>query len=74
MNGYDAARAIRALPGGRDVVLIAITGWGQAEDRRKAAEAGFDHHLTKPADPEVLHRLLEEVGTGRTAARPGTAG
>src|SRR5688572_17363940 len=44
MNGYDVARNIRAQPWGRDMVLVAITGWGQDEDRRAAEAAGFDHH------------------------------
>jgi CheY-like chemotaxis protein len=44
--------------------LIAITGWGQEEDRRRAREAGFDCHLTKPADPDVLERLLTAISTG----------
>jgi CheY-like chemotaxis protein len=40
------------------MVLVAVTGWGQEEDRRRAADAGFDRHLTKPADPAALHELL----------------
>ena len=58
MNGYDAARSIRAKPYGRDMVLIALTGWGQPEDKQKSQLAGFDHHLVKPVDPSVLGRLL----------------
>jgi PAS domain S-box-containing protein len=58
MNGYDVARAIRARPGGEKVPLIALTGWGQVEDRRRAKEAGFDHHLIKPADVGALQVLL----------------
>jgi len=58
MNGYDAARLIRALPWGRDVLLIAQTGWSQDEDRRRSAEAGFDAHLIKPVDFAQLTRLL----------------
>ena len=61
MNGYDAARALRLRPGGEAMVLIALTGWGQEEDRRRAFEAGFDHHLTKPADFTVLARLLDDA-------------
>jgi len=63
MNGYDAARAIRSRDWGRPVVLVAVTGWGQAEDRRRAIEAGFDHHLTKPADFDTLARLLHDAGS-----------
>lgn len=58
MNGYAAARAIRQEPDGRDTVLIAVTGWGQHEDKQKAAEAGFDHHMVKPVDPKALMKLL----------------
>lgn len=58
MNGHEAARRIRKGPGGEDVTLVALTGWGQKEDKRLAAEAGFDHHLTKPVDPDVLNALL----------------
>jgi DNA-binding response OmpR family regulator len=58
LSGYDIARHVRARRGG-DVLLVAITGWGQEEDRRKAREAGFDHHFTKPAD---FDRLLELIG------------
>ncbi|HYH66202.1 MAG TPA: response regulator [Urbifossiella sp.] len=58
LTGYDAARRIRAEPWGRGVLLVALTGWGQDGDRQRAAEAGFDHHLTKPVDPEALTRLL----------------
>jgi signal transduction histidine kinase len=58
MDGYEVARQLREQIGLRQVVLVALTGYGQEEDRRKAAEAGFDAHLTKPADPAALHRLL----------------
>lgn len=57
-DGYEACRAIRALPGGERVLMIALTGWGQPDDRRKAREAGFDHHLTKPVDPARLRELI----------------
>jgi PAS domain S-box-containing protein len=69
MNGYDSARAMRRRPWGKDVLLIALTGWGQDADRRRSEEAGFDHHLVKPVDfPELLAllhdtaRRLEGVG------------
>jgi PAS domain S-box-containing protein len=58
MDGFETARRIRALPGGREIVLVALTGWGQDEDRRRTAEAGFDEHLTKPVDMERLAALL----------------
>jgi two-component system CheB/CheR fusion protein len=58
LDGYAVARAFRDDPGLRSVRLIALTGYGQEEDQRRAREAGFDVHLTKPADPEILQRLL----------------
>jgi PAS domain S-box-containing protein len=58
LNGYDVARALRKRFG-RDIALVAITGWGQDEDKRRAVEAGFDFHLTKPVDFEVVERLLQ---------------
>jgi PAS domain S-box-containing protein len=58
MNGYQAARHIREQTWGKDVVLIALTGWGQEEDKRRAAEAGFDRHLTKPVEAAALEKLL----------------
>lgn len=60
-SGYDIARAIRAVEWGRDVVLIALTGWGQESDRQKSAAAGFDHHLVKPVAPDELMALLAGV-------------
>jgi signal transduction histidine kinase/DNA-binding response OmpR family regulator len=58
LNGYDAARRIRAQAWGKGVILIALTGWGQEEDKRKAAEAGFDQHFTKPVNPAELERYV----------------
>jgi len=65
MNGYDAARIIRSRPWGSEVLIVALTGWGQEEDRRRAREAGIDHHLVKPADFTRITRLLH-------AARPAS--
>ena len=59
LNGYDTARRMRTEPFGREMLLIALTGWGQSEDVRRSELAGFDHHLVKPVDPAVLGRLLE---------------
>jgi CheY-like chemotaxis protein len=61
LNGYAAARRIRDAgePGGGCPVLIALTGWGQDEDRRRSAAAGFDHHLVKPVAPAALLELLK---------------
>jgi CheY-like chemotaxis protein len=58
MDGYEVARRIRQHPQGRDITLIALTGWGQTEDRLRSRRTGFDHHLVKPADLEELQRLL----------------
>ncbi|HEX6704625.1 MAG TPA: ATP-binding protein [Albitalea sp.] len=58
MNGYDACRCIREHDGGKGVVLIALTGWGQDEDKRHSREAGFNFHMIKPVDPEALNKLL----------------
>ncbi|MET0985495.1 MAG: ATP-binding protein [Steroidobacteraceae bacterium] len=58
MDGYEAARRMRASSQGRELTLIALTGWGQADDKRRALAAGFDEHLTKPVDPEMLVTLL----------------
>jgi PAS domain S-box-containing protein len=58
MSGYEVAAQIRGEPWGAGIQLIAVTGWGQDEDKRKALEAGFDHHLTKPIDPDELQRLM----------------
>jgi CheY-like chemotaxis protein/two-component sensor histidine kinase len=58
LNGYDAARCIREQSWGRNMLLIAMTGWGQDADRQRSREAGFDHHLVKPVDLDALERLL----------------
>jgi CheY-like chemotaxis protein/two-component sensor histidine kinase len=58
LNGYDVARQIRQQSWGRDVVLVALTGWGQDEDRRRSREAGFDFHVVKPVDLAALEHLL----------------
>jgi signal transduction histidine kinase len=74
MDGYEVARRIRALPGPQsDVLLIALTGWGQEHDRRAARAAGFDHHMVKPPDLDELRRLLTggDAATARSA-RPGS--
>ncbi|TLY49157.1 MAG: hybrid sensor histidine kinase/response regulator, partial [Gammaproteobacteria bacterium] len=55
MSGYDVARQLRAQP------LVALTGWGQPEDRKRTSEAGFDHHLVKPTDPQAIERILREL-------------
>jgi PAS domain S-box-containing protein len=70
MNGYEAACAIRKQPWGRTIVLVAVTGWGQEEDKRKANEVGFDHHMVKPVDPLALMKLLEGL-VHKVRARQG---
>jgi CheY-like chemotaxis protein len=62
LNGYDVARHIRMQPWGREMRLVAITGWGQPEDRSRAIEAGFDYHLTKPVPLEDLADILNAKG------------
>jgi CheY-like chemotaxis protein len=65
LNGYDLARRIREQPWGKEIVLIAVTGWGQAEDRERTIDAGFDEHLVKPVDPTVLlSRLQRRLESG----------
>jgi CheY-like chemotaxis protein len=61
LNGFDACRRIREQPWGRDVVVVALTGWGQEEDRRKSEEAGFNGHLIKPVGHAELMKLLSEL-------------
>jgi len=58
LNGYDSCRSIREQPWGKGALLIALTGWGQDDDKRRSREAGFDHHLVKPIEPAALHKLL----------------
>lgn len=58
LDGYDAARAMRQAQGERALLMVALTGWGQAEDRRRSEAAGFDHHLVKPVLPSEIQTLL----------------
>ena len=58
MDGYEVARRLRELPETKKTLLIALSGYGQAEDLRKSKEAGFDHHLVKPADTKQLQVLI----------------
>jgi len=59
VDGYELAEAIRARPGGGQIFLVALTGFGRPEDQRRALGAGFDAHLVKPVDPERLAALIE---------------
>ena len=60
LSGYDVCRHIRAQPWGKNIVMIALTGWGQLDDRRRSAEAGFDRHFVKPVDHAALLKLLAQ--------------
>jgi DNA-binding response OmpR family regulator len=76
VNGYEACRRIREQPWGKEIFLVALTGWGQEDDRRRTAEAGFDHHLVKPVDLTTLTGLLaavpqREAADGSAQAAPG---
>jgi CheY-like chemotaxis protein len=75
MDGYEVARRIRQRPEGRTVTLVGLTGWGQPADRRRGWEAGFDHHLVKPARLEELDRILAPLARsawrGARASDPG---
>jgi PAS domain S-box-containing protein len=68
IDGYEAARRIRDILG-PGVSLIALTGWGQDEDKRRSREAGFDHHLTKPPEPEMVEQLIANCGERSAADR-----
>jgi PAS domain S-box-containing protein len=61
LNGYEACRRIREQGWGKGIVIVALTGWGQEEDRRRSREAGFDRHLIKPVGRDALERLLVEL-------------
>jgi CheY-like chemotaxis protein len=61
INGYELARRIRETASVRDTVLVAQTGWGQEEDRRRSSEAGFDHHLVKPLEMADLTEILNTL-------------
>jgi CheY-like chemotaxis protein/two-component sensor histidine kinase len=64
MDGYEVCRRLRQQPGMDNVRAIALTGWGQEQDRRRSTEAGFDHHLVKPVEPAALEKLLSELQSG----------
>jgi two-component system, sensor histidine kinase len=62
VQGYEVARRLRAQPATAGCVLVALTGWGQEDDRHRAREAGFDHHLVKPVKPGEIEAILESYG------------
>jgi two-component system CheB/CheR fusion protein len=61
MNGYDACARLRSFPETAGAYVVALTGWGQEEDRNRARAAGFDHHLVKPVEPALLEKLISEL-------------
>ncbi|MEO7726071.1 MAG: ATP-binding protein [Burkholderiales bacterium] len=63
LNGYELARRLHAAPATKNTALIAVTGWGQDDDRRRAREAGFVHHLVKPVELEAIEQVLRDVQT-----------
>ena len=65
LSGYEVARQLRQSQEGRSLTLIAVTGWGQERDKLRALEAGFDHHFTKPIDPNILLELVSRVDPDR---------
>ncbi|HEY5613702.1 MAG TPA: response regulator, partial [Lysobacter sp.] len=61
LSGYDVARMLRASPQGSQPVLVAVTGWGQPDDRRRTFDAGFDHHLVKPPEMAAICQICDEL-------------
>jgi CheY-like chemotaxis protein len=61
MNGYEVAQKIREQPWSKGTMLVALTGWGQEEDRRRSREAGFDYHMIKPVELDALMKLLTSL-------------
>jgi PAS domain S-box-containing protein len=68
LNGYEVCRRIRSEPWGKDLVLVALTGWGQDEDRQQSRNAGFDEHMVKPVDHDVLQSFLASLPAARSAS------
>jgi len=71
LNGYETARRIRAQPWAEQVVLVAVTGYGQEEDRQKARDAGFDHHMVKPIDASLLMATLANLAEPQSTTEFG---
>jgi CheY-like chemotaxis protein len=61
LNGYEVAQRIREQPWGKSMFLIAVTGWGQEEDRQRSSEVGLNVHMVKPVEPAALEKLLAEL-------------
>jgi CheY-like chemotaxis protein len=70
LDGYQTARRIRDQPWARAVTLVAVTGWGQEQDLRMAAAAGFDRHLVKPVDPQALTRMIGQMANAGSVVAP----
>jgi CheY-like chemotaxis protein len=68
-DGYEVARRLRQMPSGNTIFLVALTGYGQPEDRRRATEAGFDLHLVKPVDPDRLHTIVTDAPREKTKSK-----
>jgi PAS domain S-box-containing protein len=68
MDGYEVARRLREQPDSSKIIMAAMTGWGQQEDRRRTAEAGFNYHLVKPPDPKAIDGVLAELAASRAKA------
>jgi CheY-like chemotaxis protein len=74
MTGYDVARHVRQQAWGRASLLVAVTGWGQDDDKQKAKEAGFDHHFTKPVNPDAVEEVLAAHFRNRVVLTSHAAG
>ncbi len=72
IDGHEVCRRIRSTPWGRNITVVAQTGWGQERDRQRTGEVGFDYHLVKPIDPTALSELLTKIGNGRGPRTPTT--
>jgi CheY-like chemotaxis protein len=72
IDGYKLAEQVRATPWGRSAILVAVTGWGQEQDRQRAVAAGFDQHLVKPISAETVESLLQSLAQGAAAPQPGS--
>jgi len=71
MSGHEVARRMRLEAWGRNAILIALTGWGQEQDKQAAKAAGFDEHLTKPVDPDDVERILADLLNDAPERRAG---
>ena len=69
LNGYEVAQRIREKPWGASMFLIAVTGWGQEEDRQRSTEVGLNVHMVKPVEPAALEKLLAELAQGEPIKR-----